>query len=622
MINVIKEFLNKNKSHLLTACIVGLLLFVIIFITISFSSEGESGDPILPYCSFQGQYKIGDGEWNDIKPGEHISATKGDVTLKGFFKLHNPETGEVLSNVSTGTTLHVYFNHINVKISIPNQRDMIFSYELDQLGDIACGQVWQKFKFTGTQADEVTIVIHNPHAFGNESAIDDFLSNVNLYIEGYTEETLSNEANPEKAIGIAILCCALIILGVALFSKQIKVGMYKSFGFVGGVLLSAGIYFLFSHKITAINSLSVIVNTNVREISKLLYFFFLTCIFTLTIEKEVLKKIGYGLSALNGLSILVCGIIGLIPNVKFYDTILYWSIFTMLEYLALAVCIILDFKKNSMQKYVTLTSIVLIVVALYLDFFALTFGWWKETASQVAFLLIFLVILIISIRVVPKSIKESYRARELEMERQALQVELEERKIDIMLSQIQPHFLYNTLNTIYHLCDIDVEKAKTAVDHFADYLRNNINALNESQMIDFDTEIKHVNTYLNLEKIRFGDELEIEYDLQARGFSVPVLSIQPLVENAVKHGTSKKRGGGKVTISSRENESSYEIIVADTGVGIDKNLSEIKKDSIGIKNVTHRLKSNCNGTLDVQSEVGKGTTITITIPKKHYNLGE
>ena len=615
MINTIKEFLKKNKSHLFTACIAGLLLFVLIFIFLSFSAEGESGDPVLPYCSFQGQYKIGDGEWQDIEPGKHISATKGDVTLKGFFKLHNPETGDVLSNVSTGMVLHVYFNHINAKISVPNQPDMIFSYELDQLGDIACGQVWQKFKFLGTNTDEVTIVIHNPHSFGNESAIDDFLSNVNLYIEGYTEETLASEADTETAMGIAVLCCSLIILGIAIFSKQTNIAMYKGFGLTGGVLLCAGIFFLFSPKITAINSLSLIVNTNIREISKLLYFFFLTCIFTLTIEKEVLKKIGYGLSAMNGLSIIVCGIIGLLPHVKFYDTIFYWSIFTMIEYLALTVCVIFDFKKTSTLKYITLSSVVLIVLALYLDFFASLFGWWKETASQVAFLLISFVILIISIRVIPKNIKESYRARELEMERQALQVELEERKIDIMLSQIQPHFLYNTLNTIYHLCDVDVEKAKTAVDHFADYLRNNINALNESQMIDFDTEIKHVNTYLNLEKIRFGDELEIEYDLQARGFSVPVLSVQPLVENAVKHGTSKKRGGGKVTISSRENESSYEIIVADTGVGIDKNLNEIKKDSIGIKNVTQRLKSNCNGTLNVQSEVGKGTTITITIPK-------
>ena len=173
-----------------------------------------------------------------------------------------------------------------------------------------------------------------------------------------------------------------------------------------------------------------------------------------------------------------------------------------------------------------------------------------------------------------------------------------------------------SLNTIYHLCDIDVERAKTAIDYFADYLRNNIDTLNDNQIIDFETEIRHVNTYLNLEKIRFGDELEIEYDLQANGFSVPVLSVQPIVENAVKHGTSKKRGGGKVSICSREVGDGYEIIVADTGVGFDADLNNIEKDSIGIRNVMQRLNNICGGTLEIESEVNKGTTVTIKIPKK------
>ncbi|MBO7178085.1 MAG: histidine kinase, partial [Clostridia bacterium] len=472
MVEKVIGFLKSNKSRIFTIGIVCLLVFVCIFIGKSFSAEGESVSAGLPDCSFQGQYKIGDGEWQDIEPGKHISATKGDVTLKGFFKLHNPETGEILTNVSKGTVLHLYINHVNITISIPNQRDFKSSFELDQLGDIACGQVWQKFVFTGNVDDEVSILIHNPHAFGNESAIDDFLSNVGLYAEGYTEEILAKEADAETTMGIAIFCCALVILGIALFSKQIRIGMDKAFLIIGGILLSAGIYFLFSPQITATNSFPLIVNTNVREISKLLYFFFTMCMFTLTVEKEITKKICYGLTAINGLSIFVCGIIGLLPNTKFYDTILYWAILTMVEYLALAVCVLINFKKTSLVKCLSSLSIVLMVVALYLDFFALLFGWWEEVVSQIVFLLTFLVVLIISIRVITKNIKQSYRARELEMERQALKVELEERKIDIMLSQIQPHFLYNTLNTIYHLCDVDVDRAKTAIDYFADYLRN------------------------------------------------------------------------------------------------------------------------------------------------------
>jgi sensor histidine kinase YesM len=125
-----------------------------------------------------------------------------------------------------------------------------------------------------------------------------------------------------------------------------------------------------------------------------------------------------------------------------------------------------------------------------------------------------------------------------------------------------------------------------------------------------------VKTYLEIEKIRFEDTLEIEYDVKCSGFSLPVLTVQPIVENAVKHGTSKKRGGGKVTISTDENKESYIIEIADTGCGFDP--TKPKNDGkrhVGIENVRQRLFNMCGGTLSIESEVGKGTLATIIIPK-------
>lgn len=195
--------------------------------------------------------------------------------------------------------------------------------------------------------------------------------------------------------------------------------------------------------------------------------------------------------------------------------------------------------------------------------------------------------------------------------------ELLQSRISIMLSQIQPHFLYNTLNTIYHLCDKDVKTAQSAVNSFADYLRNNINSLDCVELVSFDTELSHIKTYLDLEKIRFDDELEIIYDVTVKDFELPVLSVQPIVENAVKHGTSKKRGGGSVTISTRETETAYVITVTDTGKGFDvEHYRSDGKKHIGIENVRMRLKNMCDGSLDVQSEMGRGTLATVTIPKK------
>lgn len=193
---------------------------------------------------------------------------------------------------------------------------------------------------------------------------------------------------------------------------------------------------------------------------------------------------------------------------------------------------------------------------------------------------------------------------------------LNDMQLKIVFSQIQPHFLYNSLNAIYYLCGKDAGAAQEAISEFSDYLRGNLDALKKNTPIPFETELHHVENYLKLEKMRFEEELAIVYDIQATDFKLPALSLQPLVENAVKHGVGKAANGGTVTISSCETEKEYILSVKDDGVGYDRN--EKKNDGrshIGISNVQQRLKSMCGGTLEIQSEIGKGTISTIHIPK-------
>ena len=186
-----------------------------------------------------------------------------------------------------------------------------------------------------------------------------------------------------------------------------------------------------------------------------------------------------------------------------------------------------------------------------------------------------------------------------------------------MLSQMQPHFIFNTLNTIYHLCEIDPETARKTIDSFSQYLRNNINNLNRSEMIHFEKELSFVKAYLDIEKVRFDDELQITFDIPVTNFKLPVLTVQPIVENAVKHGTSKKKGISSLYISTRETEAYYEIEIRDTGAGFDTNCQpDDERKHIGIVNVKQRLKNLCDGTLIIESRVGEGTTATIKIPKE------
>ncbi|ETP71716.1 putative regulator of cell autolysis [Lachnospiraceae bacterium JC7] len=194
---------------------------------------------------------------------------------------------------------------------------------------------------------------------------------------------------------------------------------------------------------------------------------------------------------------------------------------------------------------------------------------------------------------------------------------LTQERLNIMMSQIQPHFLYNSLNAIYYLCTKDPEKAQEAIGEFSDYLRGNLDSLRTKEPVPFEKELDHIKNYLALEKMRFDDDLMVVYDIQAKNFKLPALTVQPIVENAVKYGVGKSPDGGTVTISSREYDDRYEIVVDDDGVG---GYTESKREydgrsHIGIQNVRERLRIQCKGTLKINSEIGRGTTVYISIPK-------
>ena len=243
-------------------------------------------------------------------------------------------------------------------------------------------------------------------------------------------------------------------------------------------------------------------------------------------------------------------------------------------------------------------------------------GVWKGgIIAVISLLLIAILSLLIIGRESKRSAKAALDAQRIEAEKQAMELKVQESQISIMLSQIQPHFLYNTLNSIYQLCEKNPMRARSLVNSFSEYLRNNLSTLEESGLISFETELAHVNTYLDIEKVRFEDTLEIEYDIKCVDFSLPVLTVQPLVENAVKHGTSKKRGGGKVIISTEEDNGNYIIKVSDTGVGFDiNNPKNDGKQHVGIENVKQRLSNMCQGSLTIESEIGVGTNAVIRIP--------
>lgn len=193
--------------------------------------------------------------------------------------------------------------------------------------------------------------------------------------------------------------------------------------------------------------------------------------------------------------------------------------------------------------------------------------------------------------------------------------ELTESRTAIMLSQIQPHFLYNSLTAIGKLCDLDPGKAKAAVTDFADYLRGNLDSVRERKLTGFSNELEHIEAYLALEQLRYKERLRVIYEITVEDFVLPPLTIQPIVENAVQHGLMEKKEGGTVCIRTEAEKDIVRVIVSDDGMGFDP--AEQKDDGrthIGIENVRGRLAALCHGSLEIQSVPGTGTTAVITVP--------
>ena len=189
-------------------------------------------------------------------------------------------------------------------------------------------------------------------------------------------------------------------------------------------------------------------------------------------------------------------------------------------------------------------------------------------------------------------------------------------RVQIMLSQIQPHFMFNSLEVIRRLYRKDPEKADNALLKFERYLRGNMDSLSQEEPIPFQTELEHTKLYLELEQLRFPDELHIAYDLSCTDFLVPPLTLQPLAENAVRHGVrGKKSGEGTVTISAREYEDRFEVTVADDGNGFDPSVPpQDGQTHVGLANVRERL-CYAGASLRVGPGPKGGTEAVIVIPK-------
>lgn len=193
------------------------------------------------------------------------------------------------------------------------------------------------------------------------------------------------------------------------------------------------------------------------------------------------------------------------------------------------------------------------------------------------------------------------------------QREIANQRASVMVLQMRPHFIYNTLMSIYSLCNQDPQKARQVTLDFTNYLRKNFSAVASENTVAFSTELEHARAYLEVEKAQYEDQLVVEYDTPFIQFRLPPLTLQPIVENAVKHGMDLDEDALQILIKTRQTNGGFTLTVKDTGKGFGKNNNN--DPHIALNNIRQRLEIMCGGTLSYKSSE-KGTTVTIFIPNK------
>lgn len=589
----------KKIPYILIARIAATVLMLAALVAACLSSF-QSTLPFLLPLEFQGEYSLDDGEtWNALSPNADIPAEYGSIILKGNF-------GEELGEEAN---LNFYLDHIIMELFFNGEPIIIDSATEIGVTNSTCGSKWVDWTTPEISGDDVIeIRLYNPHKFGNKNSYNEFLRNIFCCSKVVFDRIMLQTGNTSRITGIVVTVAAVSLLAVAMFFWLLRIDGGSTIGNLGALALFFGGYLIFDTIDISLWSWSFAFNTYTMQICIMLA---ATCTAACIAENVHSKaeKIARGTVFASGAVNALLALLPLFNVMVIYDVMPFWFFAHIVIYSALLGCCIYECVCKNVSDRLVIISDFLLIAAAFADmirYIAVSDN--SGIFSKCVFLILFLIHFIRIIRIIPMNYKA---ARENEQ----LRAELTEHRIATMISQIKPHFIYNTLGSIGHLCLKQPEKAAELTRDFSQYLRGNFGELENNKPILLSKELEHVKHYVNIEKVRFPD-ITVDFDVRSVDFFLPALSVQPLVENAIKHGLMGLESGGNVTVSVYETDTDYCVKVSDNGVGFDTNSKPDGKQHIGINNIRERLSAICGGSLTIDSAPGTGTTAVITIPKE------
>ena len=569
----------------------------------------QAGSTVPMPQSFRGEYSYDRVNWQPLEADSDLSARNPEIYLRGHFTQDIPEQAR----------LYYFSEHIGTEIFLNGE--LFFTdnvMELEQyripLQPAVCSREWNFYYFDEGVPADVPVEIHlkNYHSFGNKNAYRDYLDTLHCTPneDEFMAKNLESASQPYNVVGIIFVFAGVLLLCSAAVSFFLRFPVEIAIIQTGLLAVFAGGCFLMDTVDLNFRSENHILNTCGWQIC-VMYSVYLLGIMTRDSLSGKRKQAAVCVTAVSAAVDTGMILLALTGRVLMYDTLGFWVMLQWICCPVLVFCCAGELIGGNRKKTIDLAVFLLIFVCVLLDCMGVRDSIYSRTPiTKAALILVFLLKGIQFIRIMIRNFSASIRANTLEKE-------LEESRIALMISQIQPHFIFNVLGTIRGLCREDPEQAWHALGDFSSYLRGNMNALSNKKSVPFREELAHVETYLRLEQMRMGERLNVVYEIREKDFSIPPLILQPLVENAVKHGLFYKAEGGTVVIRSLREDRRILLAVEDDGIGFVKAEQEADFEQHahhGLESVRSRVEKMLGGTLRIESDPDHGSKVTLEFP--------
>lgn len=586
---------------------INLILYTAMFLiagllVISASRQSHQAVMSIPIpVHFTGEYSQSGGEWQMLDTETDLSSYNGAVTLRGRFDI------ELLE----GAEIRFYLNHIGVDIY--RDGEILYESSHEKFPDM-CGSTWVSWVLPAASSEDVLeIRLNNPHGFGNRDAYNQFLDSIYMGGDVVMKNYFERQSLPYKVTSIFILVVSIALIGTAAGYRLLRLPDNSLLLKVGIMSLMVGVYMYFDVKDASLWSGQMAFNTYVRRLAMMTAAWLMGACVAELLHGKRRKAAEIAVYALM-LTDFVLMAVSLAGVMGIYDTGIYWAAVQGAVSLLLLVLTVMEAKEGGERRGLMQSSAIVLLTVLLLELVNSCTGWWQGGIfMKIIFAVLFGFHLVRAAWVVAKNQQDSIRAEKL-------REELKNSRIVLAMSQIRTHFVFNILNAISGMCEYDPQKADETLVMFSRYLRSNINIMEEDEPEDFAKSLEHLEEYVFLEQMRFGEKIQFVKTIETENFRIPPLVLQPLVENAIRHGLLHKKQGGTVSLHTWTENGDSIIEIADDGVGFDTT-DVPEEQSVGMKNVRFRLKYMVGGTMDVKSTPGQGTTVTITIPGKQKIAG-